>query len=468
MTYWSKSIRLIILYFQAMKYLKVILFATILIATLSCSEGSETYSDAKYLFIQPNQSTYNVSSDASTIYISINSNTEWEVSVEDNMLYNDWIFTNTSNGTNDATLCITINANDSTLDRVSYIYFKKRESLFNDCQITIKQDGKTSSGGNNTGNDNTGGDNTGSGNTGSGNTGGNDNTGGGSTIQKPSAPTGLTVQNEGNNFIPDVRIRWDAVNNATSYKVYKSSSASGYYSKIGETTYTFYTDNNAPTNGNSAYYKVTAVNSAGESAYSSYAKYSAVSNDKAFAPATPTVSASGSSTISLSWSCATGTGYGSPKSYEVYKRNPATSQFELLTTTSSRSYSDRNTHPGINRYGVIAINDVGKSAMGIGYSNEVPLSRPTSFSASKSGSSVKFTWSKVSNATGYQIYSSSSANGSYFILEQIDDASTTSKSVYYPANSGTTTYFKIRAYWQESYGGSIVYSDYSTYKYVTF
>ena len=310
-----------------------------------------------------------------------------------------------------------------------------------------------------------------------GNTGGgSDDTGGGNTggsgdvQQKPSAPTGVTVSNEGNNYIPDVVVRWNAVSNATMYYIYKSSLANGSYSKIGETSYALYgyCDSNAPTNGASAYYKVKAVNSAGESAFSDYAKYTSTSNDVAFRPATPTVSVSGTSTISISWTCATGNNYGNPKSYEVYKRNPSTSQFELLTTTTSKSYSDRNTHPGINRYGVIAINDAGKSSMGLGYSNEVPLSKPSSFSAYKSGSNVNFTWSKVANATGYQIFSSSSASGSYYILTQIDDASTTSKSVYYPASSGTTTYFKIRAYWQESYGGSIVYSDYTTYKSVNF
>ena len=111
------------------------------------------------------------------------------------------------------------------------------------------------------------------------------------------------------------------------------------------------------------------MNSAGESSYSSYAKYTSSNNSTALTPATPQVSVSGSSYLSVSWTCASGNQYGTPKSYEVYKRNPSTSQFELLTTTTRTSYSDSNPHPGINRYGVIAINDAGKSSMGIGFSS---------------------------------------------------------------------------------------------------
>ncbi|MDE6394738.1 MAG: hypothetical protein K2K77_05290, partial [Duncaniella sp.] len=238
---------------------------------------------------------------------------------------------------------------------------------------------------------------------------------------------------------------------------------------IGETSYAqyCYSDSNAPTNGASAYYKVKAVNSAGESVFSDYAKYTATSNDTSFTPATPTVKTSGTSTISVTWSCATGSNYGKAKSYEVYKRNPNTSEFELMTTTTSTSWSDRNTHPGINRYGVIAVNDVGKSSMGLGASSEVSLSKPSSFTASKSGSNVKFTWSKVAGATGYQIFESSSANGSYYILDQIDDGNTTTHTRYYPAQ-GTTKYFKIRAVYSAGYGGSPIYSDYSAYKSATF
>ena len=302
--------------------------------------------------------------------------------------------------------------------------------------------------------ENTGGDNTGGG-----------NTGGSNTETKPSAPTNVSCQNVGNNYSPTIKITWNDVSNATSYKVYRSSSSSGSYTLLGSTTYAYYTDWE-PMNGKN-YYKVKAVNSAGESSYSSYTVYT-YDTSSSLAPATPTISISGTSTIYLSWSCATGNSYGKPSKYEVYKQDPMDGEYDLLTTTTSTSYSDRDPHPGKNMYVVKAINDAG-SSWNYALSSSVPLSKPTSFTATKSGSYVYFTWSKVNHATGYQIFSSSSASGSYSIIKEVTGGSTTSVSVYYPASSGTTVYFKIKAIWESPYGASsFIYSDLTSYKYVTF
>ncbi|MBR0109420.1 MAG: hypothetical protein IJM05_02335 [Bacteroidales bacterium] len=137
-----------------------------------------------------------------------------------------------------------------------------------------------------------------------------------------------------------------------------------------------------------------------------------------------------------------------------------------MTSTTSRSYSDRNVHPGKNWYLVEAINDAG-SSLGYGSSNEISLNSPTSFSASVSGSYIKCSWSKVTAATGYQIFQSSKASGDYYMLEEIDDVNTTSREIYYPASSGTIVYLKIRAFWMVG-NSSPVYSSYSAYKYVKF
>ena len=288
---------------------------------------------------------------------------------------------------------------------------------------------------------------------------------GGTTISRPSTPYSVSAVNEGNILLPEVRITWSSVSNATKYNIYRSSSSSSGYYLIGTSYYTYYSDW-SPMNGKN-YYKVTAVNDAGESSYSSYALFN-YDKSSSLAPGTPTVTTSGTSSVSLSWSCPTGSNYGKATSYEVYKRNPENTEYELLTTTTSTRYTDSNTHPGYNRYAVVAVNSAGKSGAGYGTSESVSLSYPTSFSASKSGSYVKFSWSKVSKATGYQIFYSTSASGNYYILEDIDNANTTSTTVYYPASSGTKMYFKIKAYWQTSYGGGPIYSNFSSYKTVSF
>ena len=292
----------------------------------------------------------------------------------------------------------------------------------------------------------------------------NYNGGGGGSSSVPSAPTGVTATNMGSNNYPSILISWSSVSNATSYKVFRSSSSSGSYSQIGSSTSDTYMYDNNPLSG-SNYYKVKAVNSAGESSYSSYAYYD---NSIEYSPCPPTVSVSGTTSQTVSWSNPTSSGCGTPTSYEVYKRNPSTNQYELQKTTSSRSYtpSSSDIHPGKNMYAVKAINNSG-SDLGYSYSQDVPLAKPSSFTAQKSGSDVKFTWSKVAWATGYQIYECSSASGNYTILDQITNGNQTTLTRYYPISSGTTRYFKIRAYFECSWI-TFYTGEFSSYKKVTF
>lgn len=190
--------------------------------------------------------------------------------------------------------------------------------------------------------------------------------------QKPSAPTGVTVSNEGNNYIPDVRIRWNSVSGATKYYIYKSSYASGSYSKIGEMEdpYTLYADPNPPTNGESAYYKVKAVNGVGESDFSNYAKYTSTSNDEAFAPAYRYGSCTASgNTITLRWTNSSGYGYG--KATEVILRvwNPYAEEWQdtklsATATSASFNYSTKIDDYGYVKAGIVVSNAQGSFTAG--------------------------------------------------------------------------------------------------------
>ena len=102
-----------------------------------------------------------------------------------------------------------------------------------------------------------------------GNTGGNTG-GGGGTL---SAPTWVTASKT--NSSGPFNISWSAVSGATSYKVYRSSNEEDSnncenktYYQIGSSSSTNYTDNNLPNGYNYNFYKIKAVNNAGESNYS--------------------------------------------------------------------------------------------------------------------------------------------------------------------------------------------------------
>ena len=294
----------------------------------------------------------------------------------------------------------------------------------------------------------------------------------------PNAPTGVTVINVGSSSSPQIEISWNSVSNATSYNVYRSSTATGTYSQISSATSNTYLYDYSPMTGYN-YYKVKALNSAGESSYSSYAYYnnSGGGGGTTYSPCPPTVSVSGTSTQTVSWTPVTTTGCGAPTSYEVYKYVPCSdgTSWELKTTTTSTSYhcSSSNIHPGVNRYIVKAINSSGSIISLPATSASVSLSTPSSFTVQKlSGGYLKFTWSAVSKATGYHIMMSDTPSGSYSgeyaMFEQVDDGTTTTKTVYYPGTPGTTMYFKIRAYYYCADDAIYILSNLSTYKSVTF
>ena len=261
---------------------------------------------------------------------------------------------------------------------------------------------------------------------------------------------------------------------ANSYNIYRSSSANGSYSLLGTAPSNSYTDY-SPISGYN-YYKISAVNNNGESQRSSYASCNYTNGggggNTEHTPCPPRVQVSGTTSQTVTWTNPTSSGCGKPTSYEVYKENPYTGQYELKKTTTSTSYTSPSSdiHPGINVYGVKAINKLGSDSF-VATSQDVPMAKPSSFTAQKSGSNLKFTWSKVAWATGYQIFESSSANGTYFIFTQVDNGSQTSLTIdlisEYPISSGVTRYYKIRAIHQSKLV-SFYYSDQTTYKSVKF
>ena len=89
-------------------------------------------------------------------------------------------------------------------------------------------------------------------------------TGGSTPVVAPSAPTGITATASGTT---QINISWTAVTGATSYNIYRSTVAGvviGAATKIGSSTVNTY-PNASVSAGVVYYYKVTAVNSAGES-----------------------------------------------------------------------------------------------------------------------------------------------------------------------------------------------------------
>ena len=253
-----------------------------------------------------------------------------------------------------------------------------------------------------------------------------------SVTPKPSAPV-VKIGNSSTSGKP--MLTWNAVSGATSYKVYRATSQKGTYSLLGTVTATSYTNTGAKA-GTTYYYKVKAVNSAGESAYSNI-----VSGKAKAAPAAPSVTAGNSSTGKprLTWKAVSGA-----VSYRIYRSESRGTGYSLLGTTSSTSYVNTGAAAGKTYY--YRVKAVNRDGMASGYSNIVSgkatLPAPVlNIGLSVSSGKPMLAWDAVPGATSYRIYRSTSRGTGYSLL-----ATTTSTSyVNTSAAKGTTYYYRVKA-----------------------
>ena len=247
-----------------------------------------------------------------------------------------------------------------------------------------------------------------------------------SVTPKPSAPV-VKIGHSASSGKP--QLTWNAVSGATSYKVYRATSQKGTYSLLGTVTATSYTNTGAKA-GTTYYYKVKAVNSAGESAYSNIVS----------GRATVTTLTMGHSATSgkpqLTWKAVSGAA-----SYKVYRATSQKGTYSLLGTVTATSYTNTGAKAGTTYwYKVKAVNSAGESA----YSNIVSgRATVTTLTMGHSASSGKpqLTWKAVSGAASYRVYRATAKNGAYSVIN-------TTKALTYTntgAALGTTYYYKVEA-----------------------
>lgn len=257
------------------------------------------------------------------------------------------------------------------------------------------------------------------------------------------------------------KITWSKVSGATGYKLYSSTSKSGTYKLIKTTTGTSFS-NTKLTNNKTVYYKIKAYVKGKEKDIDS-AFSSVVSAKPVQAPATNVkISSVTSSSVKISWSKSSGA-----TAYRLYRATSKNGKYTRIATITSTSFINKNlTKNKTYYYKVMAVKKVGSKEYTSAYTspvsakttNPVKLSAPTIKTITGYSGRVHMTWSDVKGATGYEIYRSTSKNGTY--------KKVITKSPTYINNTGlkgnTVYYYKVRAY-QKS-GGNLVYSNYSAIK----
>jgi len=268
----------------------------------------------------------------------------------------------------------------------------------------------------------------------------------GGKITIPSAPTEAEAYQSGSS----VYVYWNPVSDATSYKVYRSSSASGSYSRIGSSTNDTEFIDDSPLSG-SNYYKVKAINDAGESDYSDYAYCDFSSGGGATTPPNPPTGVEASqsgSGVYISWNSVS-----DAIRYKVYRSSSASGSYSQIgNPTNSTGFTDSSPLNGSNYYKIKAVNDGGESDYsnyaycdfsgggGGGGGTTDPPNPPTGVTAIQSGSSIVISWNGSAGATSYKVYTSSSASGSYTEIKEVsgttcNDYPLTSRYYYYKVSA---------------------------------
>ena len=243
-------------------------------------------------------------------------------------------------------------------------------------------------------------------------------------IQKPSAPSGLSVSNT----IASLTLKWNAVKGATGYEIYRAGT-DGKYSKITTVTSTSYVDTNVKNNTQYSY-KIKAYNAAGTSAFSTAASLKktqiSVSNLKADA---------NGSKVQLSW---TG-GVTGAEGYVIYRRTEGGSYAEI-GRTSGNTYSD-TISAGIKYYYAVAVYSGSRTEDKCQEVGVMYLATPFGLSVSNTIASLTLKWNAVKGATGYEIYRAGT-DGKYSKITTVTSTSYVDTNV----KNNTQYSYKIKAY----------------------
>lgn len=232
-------------------------------------------------------------------------------------------------------------------------------------------------------------------------------------VVAPDAPKIFKVKETGSDFIT---IKWDKVNNATSYVISRADETSngktGDYSvikTIDNMEYTAYKNTANVSAGKVYKYKIVAMRTVGDTTKSSSPK-TLTTMSKPNDVSSVKVSKTAAKTITIKWSKSSdATNYVVQRSAEDSKGN--FSAYKTIKTAKKTTTSIKNTElkPGyIYKYkvqvkrtaGGVSNQSKGKTCKGV-----VPLAAPKKLvNKNSTTTSIGIAWSKVAKASKYEIY----------------------------------------------------------------
>lgn len=238
---------------------------------------------------------------------------------------------------------------------------------------------------------------------------------------------------------PAVTLKWNAAEYATKYEIYRSTSKTGTYTKVGTTTGTTFTDT-LPSK-TEYYYRVRGLATYAGAEYAG--PYSAIQCYGFMGvPTKVNARTTSASRITVSWNAVSGA-----EGYVLYSSTSQNGTYRYVTQTTNTSVVTtplRDT--GLSFFKVRSYKTVDGSKIFSDYSAAsgcYPLNLPADLSATSDYTGkVTLSWRGVRNAQYYKVYYSNAQSGTYTECGQTTGRSITLANL--PA-SPENLYFKVRA-----------------------
>lgn len=260
-----------------------------------------------------------------------------------------------------------------------------------------------------------------------------------------------------------VRLEWKAVDGASGYQIYRSTSKDSGYKKVGQVkgkNTKKYEDKTLEA-GKTYYYQVCAYKS--NSAKNGVASFSKAQKAWTIKQVVfSQITSDSKNQVTLGWKKVS-----KAQGYDIYRSDESNSGFEKIASISSGStltYTDKGVKSGNTYYYKIAATYKIKGSAGRGsYSKvtEVAVLKQGSISSITLGDNnvLNISWNSVANASGYELAGAVSEKGTYTTLQTSGATSFTHSNLV----QGTTYYYKVRAY-KDLSNGIRMYGPWSAVK----
>ena len=249
-----------------------------------------------------------------------------------------------------------------------------------------------------------------------------------------------------------IKLTWSSVQTAESYNVYQKNGNG--WKLLGNVKNTEYTIKNLKAG--------TKYTFAVRAAWTKDGKLTLASKYSTYDTATKTVAAnvstaSGANIIRLTWAkCAGATGY------RVYKYNSSIKKWEIAVNATTSHIATVSGLAANSKY-YVAVTPYTKTDCGCVWATDTTMilvgtapTAPTLKVLSSAKGRATIAWGKTAGATGYQVYYSTSPSSGYKKIANY----TTNSTYQYNLTSGTTYYYRVRAY--KAVDGAYVYGAWSS------